>query len=67
MLDKCILNMLSSENKDLLVLVVAAVYRTRNAQMECICMHFKCMSYTFLKQALSSAQRGDLTGVSNYL
>ena len=35
-------------------------YRARNAQTECICMYFKCMSNTFLKQALSSARRGEL-------
>ena len=35
-------------------------YRARNAQMKCICMHFKCMPNAFLKQALSSAQRGEL-------
>ena len=35
-------------------------YRARNAQIECICIHFKCMSNTFLKQALSSAQGDEL-------
>ena len=35
-------------------------YRVRNTNMVFLCMHFKCMSNTLLKQVLSSAQRGEM-------
>ena len=42
-------------------------YRARNAQFEGIWIYFKCMPNTFLKEALSSARRDELSFVASNL